>query len=128
MRLEMPFTLLVALTDSSTKMFHAGTAWVTTEELLAAWAEFAQMASQTDFRAVAALQVANDPNVPGAVTEMGTALTTDGTNFGVRFDPANAIANARWVRFGWNVWFNGSPTPPVFARCGGHVDLFRGRL
>lgn len=127
MRLEMPYSLLVAINDSSTKLFHAATPFVTTEDLLFAWPEFVQMASQTNFRAVAAVQVANDIYVPGLVTEIGAALTADGTNFGVRLDLATAIANARWARFGWNVWVNSGGAPPLFGRCGGHVDLIRGR-
>lgn len=128
MRLEMPFTLLVAINNSASKAFHAATPFVTTEDLIFAWPEFFQMASQTDFRAVAAVQVANDIYSPGLVTEIGTPLTADGTNFGVRLDLATAIANSRWARFGWNVWVNSGGTPPLFGRCGGHVNLTRGRV
>lgn len=123
MTLQMPFSLLVAIGDVSNKVFHPATAWVSTEEILRIWPEFGQAASQTHFRAVAALQVSNDPNVPGGTTEIGTALTADGKNWGVNFDPASALANFRFVRIGWMVWVNAGGSPPLFGRCGGHVAL-----
>ena len=125
MRLEMPYTLLVALNPTGSRVFHAGTAWISTQGLKSAWPEFLQMASQAEFRAVAALQVTNDIYTAGAVTEIGTPLASDGANFGVQLDLAAAIANFRWVRFGWNVWYNAGGTPLLFARCGGFVDVVR---
>lgn len=121
MTFQLPFTLLVAIGDSANKVFHPGTAWGSTDDLLKAWPEFEQAASQPNFRAVAALQVSNDPNVPGASTEIGTALTADGKNWGVNFDVTSAIANFRFVRFGWLVWVNAGGTAPLFGRCGGQV-------
>ena len=93
MTLQMPFTLLVALGDSQNKVFHPSTPWISTKDLLRVWPEFEQIASQANFRAVAALQVCNDTSVPGASTEIGTPLTADGKNWGVDFTATSAIAN-----------------------------------
>ena len=88
-------------------------------------ATFEQMASQVHFRGVFAYQVCNDPMIPGAATEVGTALTADGMNFTGKADIAALLVNARFVRFGWLVWFNAGGAAPLHARCGGQVELWR---
>lgn len=125
MKLPLPFTLLVALGDVDNKVFHAGTAWIPIDQLQFVRAQFEQMASQTNFRAVFAYQVSNDPHVPGAATDVGTALTTDGPNFTAKVDILSALAGYRFVRFGWRVWYNVGGTPPLFGRCGGDAELWR---
>ena len=124
MNLPMPFTLLVALNDSTAKQFNAGTAWFRVEEVAFVRATFEQMASQTHFRASFAYQLCNDPNVAGVATGVGAALTADGMNFGSKVDISAALLNARFIRFGWLVWFNDGGAAPLFARCGGQAEVW----
>lgn len=122
MVLQLPFTLLVAL--DTPKVFHPGTPFISAAGLLTAFPEFEQAASQANFRGVVAVQVSNDGITGGTVTEIGTPLTADGHNWGVKFDLVSTIANARFVRFGWYVWLS-SAGSMQFGRCGGQVVLTR---
>lgn len=121
MTLQLPWTLLVAIGDSNAKVFHPATAWYSTKDLLRVWPEFEQIASQTHFRAVGAIQVTNDPNLPGASTELGSPLTVDGKNWGADTIVTSAIANSRYFRLGWLVWVNTGGAAPLFGRCGGEA-------
>lgn len=119
--LQLPWTLLVAIGDSNAKVFHPATAWYSIKDLLRVWPEFEQNASQPNFRAVAGLQVSNDPNFPGASTELGGPLTADGKNWSADTTVTSAIANVRFFRLGWLVWVNAGGTAPLFGRCGGEA-------
>lgn len=127
--LQLPFTQLIGLNGIATRVFHAGTLWVPTEEVDLVRGQFDQMAGTTSFRAVLAYQVANIAHVPIAVggllgTDIGTALTADAMNYTAKVSLASALASYRFVRFGWNVWYDSGGAAPVYGRCGGSVDVW----
>lgn len=55
------------------------------------------------------------PTTPRAFTEMGTALTAAGMNYAPKVDLLTALADYRFVRFGWVVWY-AAGTVAVFGR------------
>lgn len=124
-RLLLPWTTLVAVSDVNSKAFYPATGWVPASLVARVRGTFEQRASQTNFRCTFAFQVADSDGSPGAVYELGTALTSDNFNYGTLSDVMNDTKGKQIVRFGWLVWYNTGGAVGVSARVGGFCEFER---